>query len=311
VELPSRGRRARRLLPIAVAVTVPWAWFAVRDIGGPFDAVAVGLPLIGATAILSSAVVAVIVGRAWPVVAGASVLVVCSVAVIGPRLPRAVAPPDPGIRLLMANVWEANPTLEAVAPSMLARDADLVIAAEMPDDAFYERMTVAATAAGLTETVHGAQLGAWSTFPMRPLAGIGLPLARVMRVGVDVPGMPFVLYVVHAPNPLRDTTFTDQRRFTDVILGAIAREHRPVVVAGDMNMSDRVVSYRSMEAELTDAMEAGTFGRTTYVRGWWPTLLLRIDHIFIDPTWCAADPTTVTVTGSDHRGVEALVGPCV
>jgi endonuclease/exonuclease/phosphatase (EEP) superfamily protein YafD len=311
VDLPSRGRRARRLLPIAVAVTVPWAWFAVRDIGGPFDAVAVGLPLIGATAILSSAVVAVIVGRAWPVVAGASVLVVCSVAVIGPRLPRAVAPPDPGIRLLMANVWEANPTLEAVAPSMLARDADLVIAAEMPDDAFYERMTVAATAAGLTETVHGAQLGAWSTFPMRPLAGIGLPLARVMRVGVDVPGMPFVLYVVHAPNPLRDTTFTDQRRFIDVILGAIAREHRPVVVAGDMNMSDRVVSYRSMEAELTDAMEAGTFGRTTYVRGWWPTLLLRIDHIFIDPTWCAADPTTVTVTGSDHRGVEAVIGPCI
>jgi endonuclease/exonuclease/phosphatase (EEP) superfamily protein YafD len=311
VDLPSRGRRARRLLPIAVAVTVPWAWFAVRDIGGPFDAVAVGLPLIGATAILSSAVVAVIVGRAWPVVAGASVLVVCSVAVIGPRLPRAVAPPDPGIRLLMANVWEANPTLEEVAPSMLARDADLVIAAEMPDDAFYERMTVAATAAGLTETVHGAQLGAWSTFPMRPLAGIGLPLARVMRVGVDVPGMPFVLYVVHAPNPLRDTTFTDQRRFIDVILGAIAREHRPVVVAGDMNMSDRVVSYRSMEAELTDAMEAGTFGRTTYVRGWWPTLLLRIDHIFIDPTWCAADPTTVTVTGSDHRGVEAVIGPCI
>jgi endonuclease/exonuclease/phosphatase family metal-dependent hydrolase len=96
-----------------------------------------------------------------------------------------------------------------------------------------------------------------------------------------------------------------------VILGAIAREHRPVVVAGDMNMSDRVVSYRSMEAELTDAMEAGTFGRTTYVRGWWPTLLLRIDHIFIDPTWCAADPTTVTVTGSDHRGVEAVIGPCI
>jgi len=310
VESASRGSRARRLLPIAITVTIPWTWFAVRDIGGPLDAVAVGLPLIGATAILSSAVVAVIVGRAWPVVAGTSVLVVCSVAVIGPRLPRAIAPPDPGIRLLMANVWEANPTLDAVAPSMLARDADIVIAAEMPDDAFYERATVAATAAGLTETVHGAQLAAWSTFPMRPLAGIGLPLARVMRVGVDAPGTPFVLYVVHAPNPLRDTSFADQRRFTEVLLGAIAREHRPVVVAGDMNMSDRVVSYRLMETALTDAMEAGAFGRTTYVRGWWPTLLLRIDHIFIDPTWCAADPTTVTVAGSDHRGVEAVIGPC-
>ena len=307
---PSPGRRAWRLLPIVIAVAVPWAWFAVRDIGGPLDVVAVGLPLIGATAIVSSAVVAVIVGRAWPVVAGASVLAVCSVAVIGPRLPEAAARPDPGIRMLMANVWENNPTLDEVAPSMLARGADLVIAAEMPDDAFYERMTEAAAAAGLDETVHGAQLGAWSTFPMRQLAGFGLPLARLMRVGVDAPGMPFVLYIVHAPNPLRDTTFTDQRGFTEVILDAIAREHRPVVIAGDMNMSDRVVSYRLMDAELIDAMDAGAFGRTTYMRGWWPTLLLRIDHIFIDPTWCAADPTTVTVTGSDHRGVEAEIGPC-
>ena len=49
-----------RLLPIVIAVAVPWVWFAVRDIGGPLDAVAVGLPLIGATAIVSSAVVAVI-----------------------------------------------------------------------------------------------------------------------------------------------------------------------------------------------------------------------------------------------------------
>jgi 4-amino-4-deoxy-L-arabinose transferase-like glycosyltransferase len=149
VDLPSPGRRAWRLLPIVIAVAVPWAWFAVRDIGGPLDVVAVGLPLIGATAIVSSAVVAVIVGRAWPVVAGASVLAVCSVSVIGPRLPEAAARPDPGIRMLMANVWENNPTLDEVAPSMLARGADLVIAAEMPDDAFYERMTEAAAAAGL------------------------------------------------------------------------------------------------------------------------------------------------------------------
>ena len=46
-------------------------------------------------------------------------------------------------------------------------------------------------------------------------------------------------------------------------------------MAGDLNMSDRVVSYRKMDAALTDAMRAGAPGSTTYVGGWWPTLLLR------------------------------------
>ena len=131
-----------------------------------------------------------------------------------------------------------------------------------------------------------------------------------MRVGVDAPGTPFVLYAVHALNPLHDTSFTDQRRFTDELLAAIARERRPVVVAGDFNMSDRVVSYREMDDALTDAMRADVAGRTTYVGGWWSPVLLRIDHVFVSPAWCAADPATFTVTGSDHRGVEVAVGPC-
>jgi endonuclease/exonuclease/phosphatase (EEP) superfamily protein YafD len=311
VEAVSRGGLARRLLPVVIAVVVPWAWFAVRDIGGPFDAVAVGLPLIGVTAILSTAVVAVIAGRAWPLVAGTSILVVCSVAVIGPRLPRAVASPDPGIRVLMANVWEANPAPESVPASLFERGADVVVAAEMPKDPFYEQTTVAATAAGLTETVEHGQLAAWSRFPVRALSETGLPASRVMRIGVDAPGSPFVLYVVHAPNPLRDdTSFSDQRWFAEELLDSIALEHRPVVLAGDLNMSDRVVSYRLIDGALTDAMEAGAAAETTYVGGWWTTLLLRIDHIFVDPSWCAADPSTVTIAGSDHRGVEAAVGPC-
>jgi endonuclease/exonuclease/phosphatase family metal-dependent hydrolase len=83
-----------------------------------------------------------------------------------------------------------------------------------------------------------------------------------------------------------------------------------VVIAGDLNMSDRVTSYRTMDAALTDAMRADAAGRTTYVGGWWTSVLLRIDHVFVDPSWCAADPATFDVAGSDHRGVEASVGPC-
>jgi endonuclease/exonuclease/phosphatase family metal-dependent hydrolase len=81
-------------------------------------------------------------------------------------------------------------------------------------------------------------------------------------------------------------------------------------MAGDFNMSDRVSSYRVIDGMLTDAMRDGAAGRTTYVGGWWTAALLRIDHIFVGEPWCADAPGTFAVTGSDHRGVEASVGPC-
>jgi endonuclease/exonuclease/phosphatase (EEP) superfamily protein YafD len=310
VDPAPRGGRSRRLLPVLLAIALPWVWFLVRDVGGPLDTVAVGLPLIGVSAIVSGAIVAVITGRAWPLAAGTSIFVVCALAVAAPRFSREGAPPDPAIRLVMANVWDANPTPEAVPASMLERRPDVMVAVEMPGDAFYDAMTSSADAAALPWTVDDGELGVWSKFPVRELGDLGLPPARVMRVGVDAPGTPFVLYVVHALNPLRDTSFTDQRRFTDDLLAAIASEARPVVIAGDFNMSDRVVSYRSMDAALIDAMRVGEAGRTTYAGGWWTTVLLRIDHIFVDRSWCADGAGTFVTAGSDHRGVEAEVGPC-
>ncbi|CAN5796895.1 hypothetical protein BH18ACT17_BH18ACT17_05520 [soil metagenome] len=309
----SRGPRAsaRRLLPIALAAAAPWLWFAVRALGGPLlYPIAVGLPAVGLVAIVTSSVVAVATGRAWPLVGGTSVFAVCAVAVLTPRLPRTIDPPQAAIRVVLANVLDANPTPGDVPGSMIARAPDVMVAVEMPSGDFYSSMTEQAEAADLGWTVDDGELGAWSHFPLRELGDLGLPPARVMRVGVDAPGSPFVLYVVHALNPLRDTTFADQRGFTYELLAAIEREQRPVVLAGDFNMSDRVSSYRVMDGALIDAMRADVAGRTTYIGGWWTSLLLRIDHVFVDPSWCAADPGTFTVAGSDHRGVVVAVGPC-
>lgn len=300
----------RRALPVALAIALPWLWFAVRETGGRVDALAVGLPLVGVAAIVSTAVVAVVTRRALPLIAGTSVFVVCAVAVIGPRFPRSMPPPDPAIRVVMANVWDDNPDPGAVPGSLLTSGADVVAAIEFPHEGFLDVMTAEASTAGLGYSVRGSGLAVWSRFPLRELDDLGLPFARVMRMDVEAPDMPFVLYVVHALNPLRETSFAQQRRFTDDLLMAVETEERPVVVAGDFNMSDRLVSYRMMDDALVDAMRAGTAGHTTYVGGWWSALLLRIDHVFVSPGWCAADPSTFAVVGSDHRGVEVEVGPC-
>lgn len=298
------------MLLIALVIALPWLWFVARDAGGPLDTIAVGLPLIAIATISLGPIVALISRRAWPLIVGVSIVAVCAVAVLEPRLSRSIAPPDPAIRLVVANVWDENPTPDAVPSSMTGRGADVLVAIEMSDNALYAAMTEGAASQGLDSTVEQGRQGVWSRFPVQVLDELGLPSARVLRVGVDVPGSPFVLYVVHGLNPLRETSFDDQLRFTEDLLAAIRTERRPVVVAGDLNMSDRVVSYRKMDAVLTDAMLAGAGGATTYVGGWWPALMLRIDHVFVTPTWCATDPGTFAPTGSDHRGVEVAVGPC-
>jgi endonuclease/exonuclease/phosphatase (EEP) superfamily protein YafD len=310
VEPVSRGDRARRVLPVAIAFAVPWLWFVVRDAGGPADVVAVALPIVGIAAIVVAAIVGAATRRPWPVVAGLSVFAVCAVAVLAPRLPRAITVPEPGIRLAMANVWDGNPTPEAVPASMVERGSDVLVAVEMPDGSFRGSMTAAAASSGLRSTVGHGELGAWSRFPMRELDDRGLPPGRVMRVRVDAPGTPFVLYAVHALNPLHDGGFADQRSFIDDVLEAVADERLPVVIAGDLNMSDRGMAYRSMDAALVDAMRANTLTGTTYFAGWWSAMLLRIDHVFVSNRWCADDSGTFTVAGSDHHGVEVSVGPC-
>ena len=307
---PFPPRALMRALPLALVIAVPWLWFAVREVGGRMDAVAVGLPLVGLAAIGSTAILAIITRRALPLIAGASVFVVCAAAVIGPLLPRTIPPPDPAVRVVMANVWDRNATPLEAPSSLLGHEGDVVAAVELPDGGFVQAMKAEAAAAGLDSWVRGGGLAVWSRFPLLELEDLGFRSARVMRVSVEAPESPFVLYLVHALNPLRETSFAQQRRFTDDLLAAVRGEELPTVVMGDFNMSDRGVSYRVMDDALVDAMRAGVAGRTTYVGGWWSMLLLRIDHVFVDPTWCAADPGTFPVTGSDHRGVTVDVGPC-
>lgn len=162
--------------------------------------VSVGLPLIACAAIVTAAIAAVVTGRVWPLAAGISTLVVCAVVVLAPMWPRAVAAPNHAIRLVVANVWDANPAIHEVPATLLDRTVDVVVAVEMPDEAFFDEMTTDARMMGLGGSVHERTLGAWSRFPVQELGDRGLPRSRVMRVAVDAPDAPFVLYVVHALN---------------------------------------------------------------------------------------------------------------
>jgi endonuclease/exonuclease/phosphatase family metal-dependent hydrolase len=138
----------------------------------------------------------------------------------------------------------------------------------------------------------------------------GLPARRLLRLGVEAPSGPFVLYAIHALNPLSESTFANQLDWVDRLRSSAEQEDLPVVMAGDFNMSDRQLGYRRMTAGLRDAITGAGWGRSTYPFGIYAPLLLRIDHVFEPRDWCSAGSGTFQVPGSDHTGLEVDVGPC-
>jgi endonuclease/exonuclease/phosphatase family metal-dependent hydrolase len=300
-------RPVPKLVLTAGAIAAPWLWFVVRRVGGALDIVAVGLPLIGVLGLVVLGAVAAIRRRLLPLLVALSIFVVCAAATIAPRIPRHEPAPAIPIRIAMANVYDDNPTLDAAAATMMGRDVDVLAAVEIrPHE--WDPLT---RASSLPYHLSDGEMAVRSRYPVTLLSPGGLPRSRVLRVNVDAPGAPFILYLVHGLNPFHDSSsFSDQLAFVQSIADLAAIELEPVVVIGDFNMSDRSENYRVMDTAFLDAMREGNVAASTYFGGLWPLLMVRIDHAFVSRSWCAQDGSTFTVPGSDHHGIQVTVGPC-
>jgi endonuclease/exonuclease/phosphatase family metal-dependent hydrolase len=304
---PSPGTGpATRVFIAACVIAAPWLWFAVRWIGGLLDNLAVALPAVGVLALIILGTMAAIRRRLLPLLVGLSILAMCAVATLGPRIPRHGPAPTIPIRMAMANVYDGNDAPDAAAATLVGRDVDVLAAVEMKSK-FWQRLAIGSD---LPYGVSDGEMGVRSRYPITRESA-GTSRSGLMRMNVNVPGAPFVLYLVHLLNPFHDSaSFSDQRAVIDSILQAAALEHRPVVVMGDFNMPDRSENYRLMNTGFVDAMREDNVAASTYFGGLWPVLLVRIDHAFVSPGWCADDGSTFTVPGSDHHGIQVTVGPC-
>ena len=140
----------------------------------------------------------------------------------------------------------------------------------------------------------GRAVGVYSRLPLRVLDRSGADLPG-MRLEVDGPAGPFLLYGLHVPRPWYTSegsgyqaTLAEHRRILTVLAARIAAERQPVAVVGDLNMPDRGRDYRQLlqTPHLVDAMrDRGT--RFSSVGKWTP-LLLRIDHALVSSGWCGA-----------------------
>lgn len=301
-----------RLAVFAVAA-LPWWWFAVRDAGPWADAASIFLPAFLVPAALC-VVVALVRRQAASLAVAVSWLLFAAVTIAGPWMPvRTPAPPrSTALRIVAANVLGANHRVGSVTDDLVAARPDLLVVSEDHPD--LDRRLRAHFAHAATSGTGGRGTGVYTDVPMRALP---LPPAmrglRAVRARIDGPGGPFVLYALHLPRPWPrptadfEATPTGYRAIVRRVVQSIGSESLPVVVAGDLNLVDRMPEYRAMASSLRDAMLTSWGGPTSLK--WWP-LLARIDHVLVDPSWCATDAHRIRVVGSDHRANVVTIGPC-
>lgn len=293
--------RSARLRPVA-AVVLPWAWFPLRDLLGPVgDVVAILWPVL----------IVLVVGllawrRRWAYVPGiVSVLVVGVLVVLLPWRPVPTGPVDPvgAVRIAAANI-----TGTAGDPSALLADpADVTVISENAPE--IHRELAAAYRYEIADDT--GDIGVYSRYPLRLLQGVGPDLPGA-RVRVEAP-VPFTLYALHIPRPWitdrgYEVTPMEHHRIVEALTAQVRTEPGPVVLAGDLNTTDRSRDYRILTGTLTDAVRDTWQGPTQVTS--WRLLLLRIDHVLVSPGWCGDDPLHVPLPGSDHQAVTATVGPC-
>lgn len=303
-EVPRRGRH---LVGTVLLAALPWLWFAARDhLGVVGDVIAIAVPML----VVAVAVLTVVAARWWPraLVLGLSTLLAGGVAVIGPWVPAdrgAVA--APGVAVAGANV---DNTL-GPADALRNLGADVLVVAELPPGMNDE---LSSTYPYRVDNDSGTpSVGVFSRYPVRVLEGSGPDLPG-LKVQVDGPSGPFVLYALHIPRPWFTTeggyqaSVSEHYEFAEKVAARARAETRPTVVVGDLNSTDRGRDYRTLVDVLDDAMLAD-WGSPTSVGQWLP-LLGRIDHVLVSDGWCGDDPRRAELPGSSHRAVVATVGPC-
>jgi vancomycin resistance protein VanJ len=239
----------------------------------------------------------------------------------------------PGIRVLALNVLYTNPDMDRVATAISAAGPDLIAMPELTpavDAGLAERLRKTYPCRTLS-MLPGAPfgIGIYSRWPFEDRGSLqtGLGL-RSAAADVHTPQGVVRFVALHPWATLAD--INSYARFSGSIrqsfrdreaqLAAICRyvdqlEGRPLILAGDFNMTEFSDAYRCLGERLHDAYrEVGRgLGNT------WPAAtdydtpardlpitaaLTRIDYVFYSEHWRAASAVVLDdYTGSDHRPV--------
>lgn len=230
-------------------------------------------------------------------------------AVVGRPTPRWVAS-APRIRMLSANVYDANPTPSIAAKYLVDQPVDVLVLIEVS-----KTMERALREAGVDERFPFHQRGTfgratksievvYSRLPLVESSSLRVGVQTFPTVAVMVGTTPLRLIAVHVEDPLgnRDEWATELKRLRAIIRA----ESGPLVVVGDFNSTRWNPDFGALlRTGLHDASETGGRGLTFS----WPNdrllpfPVMRLDHGLGTAGVEAVEVGDIDVPGADHRGL--------
>ena len=274
-------------------------------------------PYLSAAGLAAMVLFAVI--RRWVLTIVASLLCVVMLLVLMPRFlgPEDSAVPSVPVRVLTANLalGEADP--RAIV-ALAWEKADVLVVQEMTP-----RQAVEMSAVGLDGVFPhrvikprtGAKgIGVWSRHPIVSSAEVSGYQMPMLSAQIRMPGVRFdtTVLAVHLAAPwvqplkyFRD----DIARFpTTLQAAARAAGSGAVIVAGDLNATYDMQPFRRLLDEgYRDAAEQAGAGLTrSFPSRPWRGPVFGIDHVLVRNCTATA-AQTVSVPGSDHRGLSTVI----
>jgi endonuclease/exonuclease/phosphatase (EEP) superfamily protein YafD len=263
------------------------------------------------------AAVLLLLGRRWLLVVVAVAVTVVGVLVYLPRyqVPGASAVRSVEMRVLTTNLGMGQADSQAFVA--LARDAaDVVAVQEMTQDAADGLSAAGMDAAFPYRVIVPAEvasgIGIWSRHPIvnsGRIDGYALPMigTRIRIPGVAVDATVLSVHLAGPwPQPM-DYWRSDIARLPGTLdeVGRAAGAGA-VIVAGDFNATADMAPFRALfDGGYTDTVAGAGLARTYPARGIWLPLI-GIDHI-LTKNADAASARTVSVPGTDHRGLLATL----
>jgi endonuclease/exonuclease/phosphatase (EEP) superfamily protein YafD len=234
-----------------------------------------------------------------------------------PRLPVQVT--GPTFTVMTYNIRFKNPDLDAALAVIKAHNPDVLALHE------YTETIAKQFDQDLSERYPFHQVepgrGLYSRFPIKSyeFTKIGQGEQRVL---LDIDGWPVTIYSMHPAPPdthvvnvpglamqfpigLPDSS--EQRRQMETILAQVKQIEGPLMLIGDLNVTDQNPAYAELSSFLQDAhMQRGTgMGFTYSPFSRYPLPFSRIDYVFYSPELTAVDIEVGEFGGSDHKPVMA------
>jgi len=237
-------------------------------------------------------------------------IIVFSVNYLPMYLPRSTsAPPDTEqLTVLTYNINLAPPDLNGIVDDIRTIDADIVAIQELTY-----------TSAELFNDELARQYPYLAFHPVRGFHGQGVmskyPITEDdfwkiylghQRVEIDINGQPIVLYNVHPIHHILPFWGFDVSRRTEEVnafLNKASQDTEPIIIAGDMNMTDQSADYQRITSTYHDSYKQVGYGMGTTFPAHLPIpSLLRIDYVFHSDDFTALTADVLRSSGrSDHR----------